>query len=228
MSQNKSINQWHEDARPREKLLKHGAEVLTLAELLAILIGSGSPDEDAVSLMERILDDCHNDLDTFCRLTYEDLLQYKGIGPAKAITLLAAMQFSRRRSTISVEKPKFDNANTIHQFLRGKFRDLPTESCRAILLDNGLHYMDDKEISHGGYTATTVDIRTILRYALSKGATALVLAHNHPSNNLKPSRDDDQLTQRLLEACKIVDIRLLDHIIIGANGYFSYSENNKL
>lgn len=225
----KSIHSWSEDARPREKMMKFGADSLSNSELLAILIGSGTQDEDAVSLMEHVMEDHHNNLDEFCRMSYEDLVQYKGIGPAKAITLLSAIQLSQRRAASRIDKrTKCDTPEKIYEILVEKMRDLTTEVCYVLALDQHLHYVADKQIALGGFTATIVDPRVVLRYILSKNAVAMVLAHNHPSGTLNPSKEDDNLTQRVKGACEAVGIRFVDHLIVTGNGYYSYSEHGVL
>lgn len=225
----KSINQWSEDSRPRERLLKNGASTLSNAELLAILIGSGSAEEDAVSLMQHVLDSQDGDLDKFGRLTYEDFIQYKGIGPAKAITLLAALQFAQRRAdTKPTNKTQLNTPQAFYQFLCPKMRDEVVEVCWAVLLDQHLHYIADRKMSEGGITSTVVDPRILLRYAIVNNAAALVLAHNHPSGSTQPSHEDDNLTDRMKHACDSIGIRFVDHLIITGIGYYSYGERGKI
>ncbi len=228
IKRHKSIQDWSAETRPREKAMRLGTTALTDAELLAILIGSGSPEEDAVSLMQRILDEQDNNLDLFCRLGYEDLIQYKGIGPAKAITILAATELATRRTSDDSLVKTCDNARAIYDILFKKMRDLTTEVCYVVAMDQRLHYLGDKQIASGGYTATIVDPRVALRYALSKNAVAMALAHNHPSGTLRPSREDDGLTMKVKQACDAVGIRFVDHLIVTGKGYYSYRENDKL
>lgn len=225
----KSINEWSEDSRPREKLMKYGADSLSNAELLAILIGSGSPQEDAVSLMRRVLEEQGDNIDRFCRLELEDLTKYNGIGPAKAITLLAAFELAKRRARSGIGvQTVCDSPDVIYEILKDKMRDLSTEVCYALVMDHHLHYLGEKQISSGGYTSTIVDPRVALKYALSKNAVAMAIAHNHPSGSLSPSREDDSLTKRIKQACDAVGIRFVDHLIITGNGYYSYGEHEKL
>jgi len=229
MKTHKTIHEWSEESRPREKMLKYGADALNLAELLAILIRSGKKDEDAVSLMNRILDENGNSLDRFCRQSYDDLIQYKGIGPAKAISLLAAIELAKRRASIEIgEKRVYDSPGAIYELLVNKMRDLSTEVCYVLALDQHLHYMGDKQIASGGYTSTLVDPRVALRFVLSKNAVAMAIALNHPSGMLKPSREDDMLTMRVKQACEAVGIRFVDHLIVTGKGYYSYGEHDKL
>ena len=224
----KSIHEWSEENRPRDKAMRHGIEALTNAELLAILIGSGTPDEDAVTLMQRILEEQGDSLQHFCRLDYDDLIKYKGIGPAKAITILAATELAKRRSSSTDEVRMCDKAEVAYELMLNKMCDLSVETCHVIALNQRLQYISEKEISSGGYTATIVDPRVVLRYVLSKNAVAMILAHNHPSGSLKPSREDDMLTERVKRACETIGIRFIDHIIVTNKGYYSYSENDRL
>lgn len=229
MKTHKTISEWSEESRPREKMVKYGANVLSLAELLAILIRSGQKDEDAVSLMNRILEENGNSLDRLCRLSYEDLIQYKGIGPAKAISLLAAIELAKRRASVEIAEEKaYDSPVAIYNLLVNKMRDLSTEVCYVLALDRHLHYMGDKQIASGGYTSTVVDPRVALRFVLSKNAVAMAIAHNHPSGVLKPSKEDDMLTMRVKKACEAVGIRFVDHLIVTGKGYYSYGEHDKL
>jgi DNA repair protein RadC len=229
MKTHKTISEWSEESRPREKMVKYGANVLSLAELLAILIRSGQKDEDAVSLMNRILEENGNSLDRLCRLGYEDLIQYKGIGPAKAISLLAAIELAKRRASVEIAEEKaYDSPVAIYNLLVNKMRNLSTEVCYVLALDRHLHYMGDKQIALGGYTSTVVDPRVALRFVLSKNAVAMAIAHNHPSRVLKPSKEDDMLTMRVKKACEAVGIRFVDHLIVTGKGYYSYGEHDKL
>ena len=212
----KSIHEWSEENRPREKAMRHGIEALTNAELLAILIGSGTPDEDAVTLMQRILEEQGDSLQHFCRLDYDD------------ITILAATELAKRRSSSTDEVRMCDKAEVAYELMLNKMCDLSVETCHVIALNQRLQYISEKEISSGGYTATIVDPRVVLRYVLSKNAVAMILAHNHPSGSLKPSREDDMLTERVKRACETIGIRFIDHIIVTNKGYYSYSENDRL
>ena len=215
--------------RPRERLLSTGAESLTDAQLLAILIGSGSARENAVALMERVLEEHGRSLDQFCRMTYGELIQYKGIGPAKAVTLLAALQLAERRARIGTDqREQYNQAEKIYRHLRPRMQDEPREVCRAMVLDQSLRLVAEKEVSSGGLTSTVVDPRILLKLVLVNNGVALVLAHNHPSGNLQPSREDDRLTHQVARACEAVGIRFIDHLIVTAYGYYSYSETGRL
>ena len=223
-----TIAQWAEEDKPREKLEALGAGALSKAELLAILIGSGTPDEDAVSLMKRILADVGDNLYELGKLSIADLQRYKGIGPAKAITIKAACELGKRRSEEKArERKKIDSAQAAVDLLKENLRDLPHEECHAILLDISLKLIDTVLIAKGTTDSSLVDIRIVLREAILRKTSRIILVHNHPSGNLTPSRQDDQLTQRLKLAAEHIQIPLVDHIIISSEGYYSYSEEGK-
>lgn len=224
-----SIAQWDEADRPREKLMAHGADVLSNAELLAILIGSGSASEDAVSLMQRILSDHKNSLNRLGRLSIHDLCQYTGIGPAKAIAIIAACELGKRRVAEPAEqRPQLVCAEAVAAVFRPKLQDLPHEEIHVALLNNRLQLMGTRLIGRGGIAETVADVRLILREALLAGASAIALCHNHPSGNPQPSGHDDSLTQRLKQAADTMNIRLVDHVIVCENTYYSYNDNGKL
>lgn len=229
MAEKLSINQWAVEDRPREKMEQKGAEALSDAELLAILIGSGSAEESAVELMRRILSDCSNNLNTLGKMSVEELQQYKGIGQAKAITIQAACELGKRRKLAEVqERARMDSSRIIYEFMHPRMQDLSHEECWVILLNNALKVIDTVCVSKGGLTATAVDVRCVLREALMKRATLIILCHNHPSGSIRPSSDDDKLTARLQKACAAVDIRLLDHVVITDGLYYSYQDEGKL
>lgn len=217
------------EARPREKMMAHGAEALTDAELLAILIGSGNAEETAVGLMQRVLKDCQNSLNILGRMTMDELMRrYKGIGEAKAITLLAACELGRRRrkEEIVEQKKIMSSADAYEYFAR--LHDLPLEECHVLLLRQNHSIIGSALVSKGGIAGTAVDVREVLRHALLQRATAILLCHNHPSGNAMPGREDDRLTRHMAEAARAVDIQLLDHIIVTNGQYYSYSEQGKL
>ncbi len=226
-----SITQWAEEDRPREKMMRLGAAALSNAELLAILIGSGSPGESAVELMKKVLSDCKNNLNTLGKMTVDELTdsKYKGLGPAKAITILAACELGKRRQIEKAEeRNRFDSALSIYEYMHPHMQDLATEQAWILLLNQNLKLIRSMQISTGGISETAVDVRVILREALLCNATVVALCHNHPSNNTTPSGDDDRLTQRLQKACDTMRIYLLDHVIITDGDYYSYKENGKL
>ena len=219
------------DERPRERLMQQGAAALSPAELLAILIGSGNSEETAVQLMQRVLKDCGGSLKTLSRLSLSDLTKnYKGLGPAKAVTILAACELGRRRSMeVAAEKRYIQNSVDLYNIMYPRMRDLAHEESYALYLraDSSLEGQPFL-VSKGGLTATAVDIRLVIREALIRQTPTLALAHNHPSGNKRPSRDDDSLTERLASACRTMGLRLLDHVIITDGDYFSYKEEGKL
>ena len=207
-----NINDWAEEDRPRERLERLGAEWLSNAELLAILIGSGNAHQTAVDLMKQVLGDCNNNLNTLGKLSIKDLERYNGIGPAKAITILAACELGKRRAKEKAEERKdLGSATAIYNFMHPHFK-----------------LIEAKRISFGGFTETAIDVRVILREAILKNATILAICHNHPSGNAVPSRADDQLTQRVQKACEVMRIHFLDHIIVCDGHYFSYNEQGRL
>lgn len=224
-----NINQWAEEDRPREKMMAHGAEVLTDAELLAILIGSGSQEETAVELMRRVLAGCNNNLNELGKLSLEQLCQFKGIGPAKAVTLMAACELGKRRKSAEVEERRVVRTSLdIYDYFHPKMCDLPVEECWVMLLNNASKVIDCQRISTGGISDALVDVRLVLREAILKRATAIVLCHNHPSGSIRPSRHDDRLTQHLAQACSTMDIRLVDHLIVTDGRFYSYSDEGKI
>ena len=220
-----NINQWAEEDRPREKLERLGAQALSDAELLAILVGSGSTKEDAVTLMKRILNDCHNNLNTLGKMSIRDLCQYNGVGPAKAITILAACELGKRRQQEKPEeRPDLGTATRIYNHLHPLMQDLDVEEFWLLLMNQNYRLIKQVRISHGGITETAVDIRIIMREAVLANATILAVGHNHPSGNLKPSKADDELTRNIKQACSIMRIHFLDHVIVTDGSYFSYHE----
>lgn len=229
MSDRLNINQWSEDDRPRERLERLGAQALSDAELLAILVGSGSTKEDAVSLMKRVLSDCQNNLNTLGKLTIRDLCQYNGIGPAKAITILAACELGKRRQAEKPhERPDLGTATLLYNYMHPKMQDLDTEEFWLLLMNQNYRLIKELRIAHGGITEVAVDIRLLLKEALLCNATILAVCHNHPSGSIRPSKADDDLTQRILRACQLMNIKFLDHVIVTDGLYYSYHESGKV
>ena len=223
------IKDWSNDERPRERFMNQGAEAVSSAELLAILIGSGTAEVTSVDLMRNILADHGDSLRTLGTLTNQELQKYHGIGPAKAVTIQAALELGKRfMLEEKSQRHRFSGSDDVQDFFRIKMRDLCHEECHLLLLDIKNQYMGHHLLSRGGITESTVDIRLLLRHALVAGAPNVILAHNHPSGNPQPSRQDDELTKRLNQACHAVQLRLLDHIIIGDNTYYSYADEGKL
>lgn len=224
-----SIVHWDEADRPRERMAKLGPEALSSAELLAILIGSGTPNESAVDLMRRVMADCNNRLSALGKMSVQDLCAYKGLGPAKAITLLAACELGKRRSAEVVEERlRVTSSANIYNYFLPRMQDLPTEECHVMLLNQNLRLIRSQCISRGGLTGTVVDVRVVLKEALAANATHIALCHNHPSGSPQPSPADDQLTQRMKRAAETIDIRLIDHVIVADGCYYSYSDEGRL
>lgn len=224
-----SITDWAMEDRPREKMMRIGAENLSNAELLAILIGSGSTNESAVELMKRILNDCGNNLNTLGKMTVEQLEEYKGMGPAKAITVLAACELGKRRQQEkAAERLSINNAADIYNLMHPTMQDLDVEEFHALYMNQNFKLIKRFRISHGGLTETAVDVRIIIREALLCNATVMAVCHNHPSGNTTPSRQDDQLTERIRKACETMRIYLEDHVIITDGNYYSYREHGRL
>lgn len=228
MSIRKSIKNWAEEERPREKLVAQGAKSLTAAELLAILIGSGNKRKSAVDIAREILDDCDNKIDNLYRMSYSDFLKYEAIGEAKAATIVAALELSRRReNTIGEQIIKSED---IFKAVVSKVVDESQEIALAVYLNNSNNIIRIKQIGLGGIDSTIVDIRVVLSEALRLNACALAFVHNHPSGSLIPSRQDDELTNSLNNACSLMNIRFIDHVIISSNGkdYYSYHDKGRI
>lgn len=228
-SQSFSIKNWSEDDRPREKLLTKGRSALSDAELVAILIGSGSRSESAVSLSKRILASVEHNLMELGKLSVKDLMKFKGIGEAKAVSIAAALELGRRRSGgDTLSRKRISSSDTAYQILQPIIGDLSHEEFWVIYLNNSNKVLDKKQLSKGGITGTVVDVRLALKTALELGAVAIVLGHNHPSGTLKPSQADKQITQKLKTAGESLDIKVLDHIIVTEKAYFSFADEGIL
>ena len=223
-----TINRWAEEDRPREKMISKGAQALTNAELLAILIGSGNDEDSAVALMQKVLAAYDNSLDRVGRLSIDELCRFKGIGPAKAVTILAACELGRRRAVEQPESRVVRSAVQVYEYFYPMMRDLAVEECHVLLLNQSARIIDSVRIGMGGLTETVVDVRIILREALLKRATSLILCHNHPSGNLRPSGHDDRLTRQVQEAARVLNLTLADHVIFTDHGYYSYADEGRL
>lgn len=223
-----NISEWAEEDRPREKMMAKGAGVLTNAELLAILIGSGNAEENAVSLMQRVLKQCDDSLTRLGRMSLDELQQFPGIGPAKAVTILAACELGNRRMNDRVEQPIIRNARQVYEYYLPLLCDQPTEHSYVLLLNQSSRVIRSALVSKGGLTETIVDVRVVLREALLAGAAALILCHNHPSGNTHPSHQDDALTTRVRDAAKLMGMHLVDHVIVTGTGYYSYADEGKI
>lgn len=226
---NITIACWAEEDRPREKLMQNGPGVLSDSELLAILIGSGSTKESAVSLMQRILADCGNNLNTLGKMSLHELMRYNGIGEAKAVTILAACELGKRRhATPAAVRPDLGSASAAYDYMLPKMQDLDVEEAWVLLMNQRFHLIKAVRLSHGGLSETAVDVRIVMREAILAGATVLTLCHNHPSGNCRPSGDDDRLTQKIRKACETMRIYMADHLIVTDGCYYSYAEEGRL
>lgn len=220
-----SIKEWAVEDRPREKMLVKGIRALSEAELIAILIGSGNLDESAVEVSRRIMASVNNNLNELGKKTINDLQKFKGIGPAKAITIAAAMELGRRRKESEPdEKPKVVTSADCAAIFKPLLSDLPHEEFWILLLNRNNLVIDKMVVSQGGLSGTVIDVRLILKTALEKLACSLILCHNHPSGNLIPSEADKDITKKIKEAGKHMDIPVLDHLIIANDAYFSFAD----
>lgn len=224
-----TINQWAEEDRPREKMMLKGAEALSDAELLAILIGSGNTEESAVALMQRVLAAAGNDLNRLGKWEIRDFVRFKGLGPAKSITILAALELGKRRKLREhAERLTIRSSEDIYHLFHPLLCDLPYEEFWVLLLNQAAKVIDKVRISRGGIDQTTADVRSILREALLQRATQIALVHNHPSGNTRPSNDDLRLTQQARQAAQTMNIRLLDHVIVTDGSYYSFCDEGQL
>ena len=229
MGERLTIAHWSEDDQPREKLRDKGPQALSDVELLAILIGSGTPGMSAVDLMQDILRDCNNNLNTLGKMSIRQLCDYKGIGEAKAITILAACELGKRRQMETPEeRPDLGTATLIYNHMHPVLQDCDIEEFWILLMNQNYRLIRKMRISYGGITEVAVDIRIIIREAVLSNATMLAVCHNHPSGNLRPSKMDDELTANLNKACQLMRIKLLDHVIVTDGSYFSYHESGRL
>jgi DNA repair protein RadC len=230
MQENKySIKQWAKDDRPREKLLSKGAENLSNSELLAILIHNGTKEKTAVDLGKEILKLGKDNLNELGKLSVKELMKIKGIGEAKAITITAALELGRRRqATASLEKSVVGSSNDIAAYLRTALKDYRHEVFAVIFLNRANKINHFEIVSAGGITGTVADPRVILKKALEENAVSIILCHNHPSGSFKPSRADEELTTKIKEAAKYFDIKVIDHIIVSEDGYYSFADEGIL
>ncbi len=228
MYQNQPIKQWVVEDRPREKMLQKGMNALTDSEVLAIILGSGYKDASAVSMSQNMLRHVNNSLDAFAKLSFDQLCKFKGIGEAKAITLLASFELGRRRKIITSDEIIVHSSEQAYQLFYAQFSDLHVEEFHIALLNQRNKLIKTVKISQGGITSTLVDMRLIFKAALDVYATRIILAHNHPSGNLSPSIQDDKLTEKIVSFGKMIEINVIDHLVITNNGYFSYADKNLL
>jgi DNA repair protein RadC len=226
-----AIKHWAKSERPREKLITKGSDALTDAELLGLLIGKGTSRLNAIEIARLILRENHDDLHTLAKRSVRDLLKQKlyGFGEAKAAALVAAFELGRRRhSALSAEKPVFKDGKSAAGYVQPLLADLPNEVFGVLYLDQSNKLKHWEVVSKGGITATYVDPRLIFKRALQEEATSIIVCHNHPSGNLRPSRADEILTDRIKQGANYMDIKLLDHIIVSNQGYFSFADEGML
>lgn len=227
--QNLSIKKWAEADRPREKLLQKGKLSLSDSELIAILLGSGSKTESAVELSKKLLLSTQNNLNELGKLSINQLCKFKGIGPAKAVSIVAALELGRRRRLEeALEKIKITSSHSIFEMMQPVIGELPHEEFWIIYLNNSNKVLEQYQISKGGITGTLVDVRITLKKALELGAVSIILVHNHPSGNLKASESDKQLTKKLKIAAESLDIKILDHVIVTEKSYLSFADEGML
>lgn len=222
-----SIHQWAEEDRPREKMMSKGIHVLSDAELLAILIGSGNAEENAVELMRRVLNACSNNLNELAKWSYLRFAEFKGMGPAKTTTIMAALELGKRRKQQEVkERKQVMCSEDIYNIFHPLLCDLPQEEFWILLLNQSNRVIDTIRISSGGIDGTYADVRSILREALLQRATGLALAHNHPSGNTTPSQGDRKVTSAVKEGAGMMNIRLIDHLIVCDGTYYSFADES--
>lgn len=223
------VNAWAEEDRPREKLMTHGRHTLTDAELMAILFGSGSRQESAVELARKVLHRYGNDLQALGALSAKELMNFRGIGEAKAVTLLAALELGKRRHVSQrPEQTKVESSETAAQLFQEPLGDLGHEEFWVLFLNRANRLIARQQISKGGITGTVADPRIIFQSALEHRATGIILGHNHPSGNLKPSDADIRLTKNMKEAGRVLEITVLDHLIVTREGYYSFADEGRL
>ncbi|MEN4762642.1 DNA repair protein RadC [Chryseobacterium sp. C39-AII1] len=224
-----SIKFLAEDDRPREKFLLKGKNSLSDSELLAIIMGSGNREETAVELARKILASVDNNWHQLSLLSIKDLMKFKGVGEVKAISIATALEIGRRRASQEVmEKPTISSSNSAYLVLKNHLSDLRTEEFWAIFLNQSNKIIHIAQLTQGGISQSIVDVRILFKTALEHFSTGIIIAHNHPSGNLKPSREDIEITQKVKEAGKLLTIQLLDHLIITQNSYFSFSDEGLL
>ncbi|PKP39093.1 MAG: hypothetical protein CVT98_03320 [Bacteroidetes bacterium HGW-Bacteroidetes-15] len=224
-----TIKEWAEDDRPREKMINKGVAALSDAELMAILIGSGTKNETAVAISQRILSSVNNNLNELGKHSLKDLTKTKGIGTAKGVTIMAALELGRRRKiSEAINRKQITSSTDVIEIFQPLLADVPHEEFWILLLNRANKVIDRFRISEGGFTATIVDVRKIMRIALDNQAIGMILCHNHPSGNHNPSEDDIRITTKIREACNTLDIKLLDHLIVTNSKCFSMADNSLL
>ena len=223
------ISQWAEDDRPREKLLLKGKHVLSDAELVAILMGSGSRNESAVDLAKRILNSSNDNLIELSKLSVKDLMKFKGVGEAKAISIIAALELGRRRrSAETLEKKKITSSKDVFEYFQSFLSDRNYETFYILLLNRANKIIKEVMISEGGLAGTVTDPKKIFKIGLENNASSIVLCHNHPSGNIEPSESDNKLTRKLKNAGEMLDLPIIDHIIVGDEKYYSFADEGMM
>ncbi|HEY9123786.1 MAG TPA: DNA repair protein RadC [Bacteroidales bacterium] len=229
MKPNNSIKNWAEDDRPREKMMRKGIGTLSNAELLAILFSTGSREMSAVELARQLLEMADNNLDRLAKMGLDQLMQIKGIGEAKAISVHTALELGKRRSVQPYEEAKtFASSHDVYTYFGNKLRDLPYEEFWILLLNRANRMIEPVKISQGGMSGTVVDVRIVLRNAIIKQASSVIMCHNHPSGNTKPSQQDIDITKKVKEAGALMDIKLFDHLIVTDKAYFSFADEGMI
>ena len=229
MSEKLTIAKWASEDQPRERLEKLGPSALSNAELCAILIGSGSREESAVELMKHILNDCDNNLNSLGKMSLQELQQYKGMGPAKAITILAACELGKRRALDKIGlRPDLGSSIAIYNYMLPRMQDLDVEEGWILMMNQNFKLIKAERISHGGITETAIDVRLVIKEMCINNATILAVCHNHPSNSPLPSKNDDRLTLQISKACEIMRFFFMDHVIVTDGAFYSYHDKGKL
>lgn len=227
--QPQTITQWAEEDRPREKMLLKGLSALSDAELLAIMIGSGTVGESAVALAQRILSSVDNNLHDLGKRSVQELQRFKGIGEAKAITIAAALELGRRRQLSDLrQRPRIGSSRDAYQAIASRISDLHHEEFWLLLLNRANEVFARERLSIGGTSGTVVDLKMVLKTALDARAAAFIAIHNHPSGNLEPSRADVELTEKLKQSGRILDLPMLDHLIVSERGYYSFADEGMM
>ncbi|MBR1484817.1 MAG: DNA repair protein RadC [Prevotella sp.] len=229
MNQKLTIANWSADDQPREKLRDKGPDALSNAELLAILVGSGTTGVSAVELMQQILSGCGNNLNMLGKMSIRELMEYKGVGEAKAITILAACELGKRRQMERPEeRPDLGTATAVYNHMHPVMQDLDVEEFWVLFMNQDFRLIKKLRIAHGGISEVSVDVRIIIREAVLCNNTIMAVCHNHPSGSIAPSRQDDALTRQIQKACELMRIHFMDHVIITDGQYFSYHEAGRL
>jgi len=224
-----TIKSWSATEQPREKFIQNGASALSTTELIAILIRSGIVDRSAISLARELLDKANNNLSTMAKMEVDDLVNIKGIGKTKAITLLASIELGKRRYMEQAQvRIKLSSSREVFHLMKPIMEDLQIEQFWVLYLNNASSIIDKQRISEGGMTATIVDVRLIFKHALRANATAIILCHNHPSGSLVPSKADQNITDKIVKAARYMDVQVLDHLIITEQSYFSFADEARI